>query len=137
MRYLILGPFEILDGARPIPLAQGRQRLLLTVLLLARNEVVSSDRLIDALWGEAPPASATGSLHNLVSALRKALGGRIVTRGHGYALAVEPGELDAEEFEALAARGRAALADGDAETAGARLGEALALWRGPALGDLA
>ena len=73
-----------------------------------------------------------------MSALRKALGnGALVTHGHGYALTVAPGELDADEFEALSARGRAALADGDAGEAAELLREALALWRGPALGELA
>ena len=134
MRYFILGPLEVRDAS----LGHGRQRLLLAVLLLHRNEVLSSERLIEALWGEAPPPSAAGSLHNLVSALRKALGnGALVTHGHGYALTVAPGELDTDEFEALAARGRAALADGDAGEAAELLREALALWRGPALGELA
>ena len=134
MRYSILGPLEVRD----VSLGQGRQRLLLAVLLLHRNEVLSSERLIEALWGEAPPPTAAGSLHNLVSALRKALGnGALVTHGHGYALTVAPGELDADEFEALSARGRAALADGDAGEAAELLREALALWRGPALGELA
>ena len=73
-----------------------------------------------------------------MSALRKALGnGALVTHGHGYVLTVAPGELDADEFEALSARGRAALADGDAGEAAELLREALALWRGPALGELA
>ena len=96
-----------------VPLRQGRQRLLLAVLLLNANEPVSSDRLIDALWGEQPPPSAAGSLYNLVSGVRKALGGgRIVTRDHGYVLRVAGDELDSERFQALAEQGRAALARG-------------------------
>ena len=87
MHYAILGPLEVRDVA----LGQGRQRLLLAVLLLNRNEVLSSERLIESLWGEVPPPTAAGSLHNLVSALRKALGnGALVTHGHGYALTVGP-----------------------------------------------
>jgi DNA-binding SARP family transcriptional activator len=131
MRYAILGPIEVHDGVHEVPLGQGRQRLLLAVLLLHANETLSSDRLVDALWGEAPPPTAGRSLHNLVSGLRKALGnGALVTRGHAYALQVADGELDADRFAALAARGRAALDAGDAPTAAEVLREALALWRG-------
>jgi YVTN family beta-propeller protein len=138
VRYGILGPLEVRDGERTVALAQGRQRLLLTVLLLHANRAVSSDRLIDALWGEAPPVSATGSLHNLVSGLRKALGaGRLVTQGRGYLLQVADEELDARRFDALSAHGRAALAADQPGRAAELLRDALALWRGPAFGDLA
>src|SRR5881392_2423243 len=114
MRYGILGPLEVRDGARTVVLAQGGQRLLLSVLLLHANEAISSDRLIDALWGEAPPPTAARSLHNLISALRKGLGdGQLVTRSHGYLLHVAEGELDAQRFAALSDQGRAALAAGD------------------------
>ena len=92
MRYGILGPIEVRDGERDVPLAQGRQRLLLALLLLHANETVSTDRLIDALWGASPPATVTASLQNLVSALRKSLGsGAVLTNGRGYALKVERG----------------------------------------------
>jgi YVTN family beta-propeller protein len=138
MRYGILGPLEVRDGERAVALADGRQRLLLAVLLLHANQAVSSDRLIDALWGEAPPASAKGSLHNLVSGLRKALGNRrLVTHGHGYLLQVADEELDARRFDALSTGGRAALAADQPERAAKLLRDALALWRGPAFGDLA
>src|SRR3954447_5871883 len=136
MRYLILGPLEVRDGTRVVALGQGRQRLLLALLALHVGEVLSGDRLIEELWGEHAPASAASSLHNLVSTLRKTLGDdELVTRGHGYALLA--GASDAAEFEVLAARGRAALADGDAPPAAALLGGAPALWRGPALSGLA
>ena len=138
MRFRILGPLEVQDGSRTVSLPQGRQRVLLAVLLLHANETLTSDRLIDGLWGEAPPSSAGSSLHNLVSGLRKALGdGRLVTRDGGYALQVADGELDAERFDALVREGRAALAGGEPERAAGRLREALELWHGPALGDLA
>jgi DNA-binding SARP family transcriptional activator/ABC-type branched-subunit amino acid transport system substrate-binding protein/DNA-binding beta-propeller fold protein YncE len=138
MRYCILGPLEVQDGLRAVPLAQGRQRVLLAVLLLHANEAVSSDRLIDALWGESPPPSAVGSLHNLVSGLRQGVCDRdLVTQGRGYLLRVADGELDAQRFEALVERGRAALARGDADRAVALLREGLGLWRGRALADLA
>src|SRR5688500_12600007 len=95
MQYGLLGPLEVRDGSRTISLPRGRQRVLLAVLLLHANETLSSDRLIDAMWGEAPPPTATQSLHNLVSGLRKGLGnGQLVTHGHGYALRVLEGELD-------------------------------------------
>ncbi|HEX4672975.1 MAG TPA: BTAD domain-containing putative transcriptional regulator, partial [Solirubrobacteraceae bacterium] len=100
--------------------------------------VVSSDRLIDELWGERPPATAAKTLQGYVSHLRKALGnGLLETRGGGYVLAAAPGQVDAERFEAMVADGRHALADGDAKRARELLGSALELWRGEALADLA
>src|SRR4051812_31947638 len=118
MRYCVLGPSEVRDGSRMVPLPRGRQRLLLAVLLMHANETLASDRLIDALWGETPPASAASSLHNLVSGVRKALNdGRLVTSGHGYALRVDDGELDLQRFEGLLMRGRAASTGGDPERA--------------------
>jgi DNA-binding SARP family transcriptional activator len=138
MRYEILGPLEVRDGARVVSLARGRQRILLAVLLLHADEVVSSELLIDALWGESPPPTAAGSLHNLTAALRKALGdGALRTRGGGYELRVGDDALDARRFEALAAQGRDALAAGEPERAAALLRDGLALWRGPPLADLA
>src|SRR4051812_40366528 len=126
MRYRILGQLELRDGPRAVPLPQGRQRLLLAVLLLHANETVSSDRLIDALWGGTPPPTAGRGLHNLVSALRKTLGnGALATEGHGYVLRVGDGELDARRLQALAEQRRAALAAGDAAGASRRLGDAL------------
>src|SRR5215213_7628319 len=104
MRYQILGPLEVEDGSRPVTLPQGRQRLLLAVLLANANQVVSRDRLIDALWEDAPPPTAAGSLHNLVSGVRRVVGDALVTRDGGYVLHVVPGECDAERFAALAER---------------------------------
>src|SRR5215218_1510710 len=140
MEYRILGPLEVVDGTAPLPLTGGRQRALLALLLIHRNEVVSSERLIDALWGEAPPPSAAKALQNAVLQVRRALGpeaGVLHTERRGYVLRVAPGELDAECFEQLARGGRDALDAGDAATAAERLGQALALWRGPAHADLA
>jgi DNA-binding SARP family transcriptional activator/ABC-type branched-subunit amino acid transport system substrate-binding protein/streptogramin lyase len=138
MRYRILGPLEVSDGKRVVRLAQGRQRLLLAVLLVHANEAISTDRLIDALWGEAPPPTAARSLHNLVSSLRKSLpDGELETRGHGYLLRVDDDQLDAARFQTLVERGRAELTAGQPERAAALLGEAIDLWRGPALADLA
>jgi DNA-binding SARP family transcriptional activator/ABC-type branched-subunit amino acid transport system substrate-binding protein/streptogramin lyase len=138
MRYGILGPLEVSNGERLVPLAQGRQRLLLAVLLVHANEAISNDRLVDALWGETPPPTAARSLHNLISSLRKNLpDGELETRGHGYLLRVDDDQLDAAQFQTLVERGRAELAAAQPECAAALLREAIDLWRGPALADLA
>jgi DNA-binding SARP family transcriptional activator len=126
VEFRILGPLEVYEDGRAISLGGARQRALLAILLTRVNEVVSADRLIDELWGEHPPRTALNTLQYFVSQLRKALGAdRIVTRAPGYAIRVEPGELDLERFERL-------TADSSAES----LREALSLWRGPALADL-
>src|SRR3954453_10975775 len=122
-------------------MGEGRQRALLALLLLHRNQPVSSDRLIDALWGEASPPTAAKVLQNNVRALRRALddpdGRRLQTHGHAYALSVGDGELDVDRFERLVHDGADALADGRPADAATRLRDALALWRGPALADVA
>jgi len=120
MEFRVLGPLEVLDDDGLVaPLGGPRPRSLLACLLLHANEVVSTDRLIDAIWGASPPASAANALQVHVHTLRVALGGdRIVTRAPGYVLRVEPGELDADRFRALV--------DDDEPH------DALSLWRGPA-----
>jgi DNA-binding SARP family transcriptional activator len=137
----ILGPFEALADGRPLRLGGAKQRALLAVLLLRAGEVVSSDRLIDELWGAEPPPTAAHTVQVFVSRLRKALEpaapGRLLTRPPGYVLQLEPGELDLERFETLLGRGRTELERGDAPRAAELLREALALWRGPALADFA
>ena len=138
MEFFVLGPFEVRDDGRLLALGGGKQRAVLAVLLLHAGEVVSTERLIDALWGERPPASALNSVHIYVSQLRKALGdSRLVTRGRGYSLELESGHLDRERFERLLEEGRTQRRDGDPERAAETLRDALALWRGPALADLA
>jgi DNA-binding SARP family transcriptional activator len=125
---------------RPLPVAGGRQRALLALLLLRDGEPVSRDRLIEDLWGERPPAAAVNSIHALISRLRRALGGeaaRLVSGAAGYRLRVEPDELDLARFERLCEDGRRALAAGRPERAAARLRAALEEWRGPALADVA
>lgn len=134
----ILGPLEVSERGQPLDIGSGKQRALLAVLLLRTGEVVSTDHLIDVLWGERPPASALNSIHVYVSQLRKALGnGRLETRGRGYRLAVAPDRTDLGRFERALREGRDLLAAGDAERASAALHSALALWRGPALSDFA
>jgi YVTN family beta-propeller protein len=138
LEFRILGPFEVVEQQRPVVLGGPRQRALLAILLFRRGEVVSSDRLIDQLWGESPPATAAKTLQVYVSHLRKALGNEVLlTRSGGYLLAAAPGQVDAERFEAMVADARQGLADGDAAGARELLGSALALWRGEALADLA
>jgi DNA-binding SARP family transcriptional activator/ABC-type transport system substrate-binding protein/DNA-binding beta-propeller fold protein YncE len=142
MQFRLLGPVEVEDGGRPLVLGSAKQRALLAILLLHANEVVSRDRLIDELWGEQPPASAPHSLEVYVSRLRKTLqpdGGErlLLTQAGGYLLRLEPDQLDVTRFERLLAEGRRALDARNYERASERLAEALALWRGSALGDLA
>jgi len=124
IEFRILGPLEVMEDGRALPIERGRQRTLLAYLLLRANEVVAQDQLVDALWGESPPASAVTALHGYVSRLRRLIGtGRLQTRPPGYVLHVAPDELDLERFRKLLAQDR--------------YGAALALWRGPALADLA
>jgi len=137
LRLRILGPLEATVDGDPVALGAPMQRALLAALLLRRNEVVARDRLITVLWGEEPPTSAAGSLQVYVHGLRRALGAeRIETRGGGYRLRVEPGELDLDRFERLVGRGRRALADGQPEDAEDDLRAALAIPAGPSLADL-
>ena len=137
MDYRILGPLEVVADDVPIGLVGGKQRALLALLLLHANQTVPSERLVDDLWEGTPPPSATKILQNYVSRLRRELGnGHLVTRGHGYELRVEPGELDADRFTELLEAGRRAMASNEPEVATTTLAAALALWRGPALVDL-
>jgi DNA-binding SARP family transcriptional activator len=127
VEFRVLGPLEVLSDGRPIPLGGPRQRALLAILLSRANEVVSIDALIDDLWGALPPPTAANTVQFYVSRLRKLLGAeRILTQPPGYLICVEPDALDLDSFERLLARG-------DADS----LREALALWRGPALADVA
>ncbi len=144
MDFRILGSLQVLDEGREIALGGNKQRALLGVLLLHANQTLSSDRLIEELWGEQPPATAGKTVQVHVSRLRKALaagaagasGEVVVTREHGYELALDPERLDANRFERLVATARGALAD-DPEQAAALLEEALSMWRGRPLDDLA
>jgi DNA-binding SARP family transcriptional activator len=134
MDFRFLGPLEVFEHDRTLALGGVKQRSLLALLLLQANELVSTDRLIDQLWGTSPPATAGKSVQVYVSRLRKVLGeGRLVTHGRGYLLRVESGELDLARFEQLADEARRAPPEASAR----KLREALALWRGPALADLA
>lgn len=139
MEFRILGPLEVVESGRSLPLGGARQRALLALLLSRANQVVSSDRLIDELWGERPPKAALNTIQFYVSSLRKTLAPHdvIATRAPGYLIQVEPGQLDLHRFERLADDGRQALAEERPNDAASSLREALALWRGPPLADFA
>jgi DNA-binding SARP family transcriptional activator len=139
MRFGILGPFEVADDeGRELALGGPKQRAVLAILVLHAGEVVSSDRLIDELWGERAPATAAKTIQVYVSNLRKALGDPVLlTQSGGYALDTRHADIDAHHFEALLADGRRTFEAGDARGAATVLREALGMWRGPALSDFA
>jgi DNA-binding SARP family transcriptional activator len=123
VEFRILGPLAVLgDDGRPVALPPAKPRALLILLLLNRNRTVRTDVLVDQLWDERPPATATKTVQVYVSQLRKALGDRLQTRPGGYELRVGVDELDADRFERL-------VGEGDYR-------HALELWRGPALVDV-
>ncbi|MGH3135404.1 MAG: BTAD domain-containing putative transcriptional regulator, partial [Gaiellaceae bacterium] len=138
MEFRLLGPVEVLRDGRPVALGGAKPRALLALLLLHANEVVSRDRLIDALWGDRPPGTAGHSLDVQVSRLRKAFepDDLLLTRSGGYVLQVEPEEIDVHRFERLLEEGRRANAAGKPAEARRALESALGLWRGAALADL-
>jgi DNA-binding SARP family transcriptional activator/WD40 repeat protein len=136
----------VVDGDRTVALGTTKEAALLTVLLVHADEAVSAARLIDELWAGTPPPGAAATLQGYVRNLRRVLepdrpagapSELLVTRRPGYALVVGPDGSDARRFERLAGEGRSALLGGDPARADAVLREALALWRGPAHGDLA
>jgi DNA-binding SARP family transcriptional activator/tetratricopeptide (TPR) repeat protein len=124
MEFRILGPLEVDSDGQTLNLGGAKQRALLAMLLLHANEVVSRDRLVEALWESDPPETAHKALQMYVSGVRKLLGkGRLETRPPGYLIRVADDELDLTRFQQLRDEGR--------------FTEALALWRGPPLSDFA
>jgi DNA-binding SARP family transcriptional activator len=143
VRFSILGPIELCDGERRAAVAGSRQVALLALLLVNANRALSSDQLIEALWGDRR-AGAVKRLHVTITRLRRTLdaGGVpdesvLQTVAGGYLLAVQPGELDAEVFQTRVDEGRRALENGEAARARELFGEALGMWRGPALAAVA
>jgi DNA-binding SARP family transcriptional activator len=140
VEYRILGPLEVVDEGGPVALGRLKERLVLAVLLLHANEFVSRERLIDELWGAAPPPTAKKAVNVYVSQLRKALARNahdpITTAEGGYRLVVDPDELDAGLLPQLLATARERTSAGELEAAAELLREALALWRGPTLSGL-
>jgi DNA-binding SARP family transcriptional activator/streptogramin lyase len=133
MEFLILGPIEVRDETGPVELGAAKERALLGVLALNANELVSTSGLVEAVWGERPPATAEKLVHGYVHALRKRLGAdRIVTQGPGYRLAVGANDLDVQEFERLIAEAR----DAPVSDAVDLRRRALSLWRGRPLADV-
>lgn len=145
MRYRLLGPLQVVRDDSPVDIGPPKQRAALAVLLLAQGRVVSVDRLIDAVWGDDVPASATASLQAYISNLRRALrdGSRtsqlaspIIRQSPGYYLDLEPDDVDLAVFGAGCARAAAAVEAGEWDTALSATEATLTLWRGPLLDDL-
>jgi DNA-binding SARP family transcriptional activator len=145
MDFRILGSFEALDEGQVVTPRGAKQRALLALFLLHPNETLRTDWLIDELWGERPPTTASKTVQVHVSHLRKALAhggdggsdGLIVTRERGYEMRLDPAHLDSRRFEALLAEGRGELAAGRPERAVSTLEQALSLWSGPPLAEVA
>jgi len=144
IRYAILGPVELRDGERGVVVGGPQQVALLAFLLVNANRALSRDRLIDALWSDCGPGGAVKRLHVAIARLRRTLDangmqGESVLRtvAGGYLFAIAPGQLDAEVFQTRLDQGHRALEAGEAARARALLGEALAMWHGPALAGAA
>ncbi|MDI3389973.1 AfsR/SARP family transcriptional regulator [Streptomyces sp. B-S-A8] len=148
MHFRILGPLEAVAGGRPLPLGGIRQRSVLGLLLLQPNRVVSTSKLMSAMWPEQPPASARKVVQNSIWSLRRLLasgeGGPepsehrvlLLTRAPGYKLCLDTDRVDLHRFQRLVEQGRAALAAGSPEQASLVLRQALDLCQGPVLADL-
>jgi DNA-binding SARP family transcriptional activator len=144
MDFRILGPLEVLIHGQPLELTAAKQKAVLANLLLHSNEGISSDRLIDEIWGSDPPRSAANALQVYVSQLRALLDPQrrkgepsavLPAVAGGYMLRLEPQSVDAQRFERRLVRGTAALHAGDPASAAEQLREAISLWRGAALTD--
>jgi YVTN family beta-propeller protein len=134
MEFRILGPLEVIVDGHDVTPARPKQRALLALLVLRANEVVGSEELVDALWGDPPPETALTALHGLVSALRKSLGPEVIeTRSPGYVVRLEPDQVDLRRFERLVEEAHAA---GDPARTAELLRAALSLFRGEPLSDL-
>ena len=141
MRFRILGPLEVLSAQGWTAIGAAKWRSLLACLLVRPGELISTESLIDELWGDNPPPTANNLVSIYVHRLRKEVigdteGSILVRRAPGYLLRVTPEDLDIHDFESLVASGRGALTEADPDRAARLLAEALALWRGPLLADV-
>jgi DNA-binding SARP family transcriptional activator/WD40 repeat protein len=146
MEFRVLGVVEALEHGLPVSLGGPKQKSLLAMLLLDANHTVSTDRLVDGLWGDEPPQRAAATIHVYVSKLRKVVEpdrspraepSVLLTQPPGYVLAIDPADVDLFRFESMVAVARGLLADGCAVGGAVLLREALALWREAPLADLA
>ncbi|MEV6982147.1 BTAD domain-containing putative transcriptional regulator [Sphaerisporangium sp. NPDC051017] len=137
----MLGSLQVVDEGADLTPSAAKVRAVLAMLVLRHNQIVSTRELIDELWGERPPATALPTLHTYVYKLRKMLGtggpASVVTQPYGYLLATTPETIDVFRFDRLVAEGWNGLERGDPQHATDKLTQALALWRGPALANLA
>jgi predicted ATPase/DNA-binding SARP family transcriptional activator len=133
----LLGPLEVSASGEPVQFEGAKQRALFTLLALRAPKAVPADELIEALWGDHPPAAAAQALQKQISRLRHRLGGasELRHRPAGYALEIDPQAVDTHRFEALLERARIELGQADSARAAGDLRAALALWRGAALAD--
>ena len=130
--FRLLGSLEVEQGAKAVEIGGQKQRAVLAILALNAGRVVSTDRLVDLLWGEQPPKTAVTSLQNFISQLRKGLGANlVVTKSPGYLLNVPADQVDVNRFERLLGDARSL----EPESRGRKLREALELWRGDPLAD--
>lgn len=145
VRFLVLGPLQVFDGGRAVPIEGRRLREVLACLLADPNQIVSVDSLVDRLWPRRPPGRPAAAVQVYVGRLRallepgraaRARDGRISTEGAGYRLTVDEDELDLFEFRRLVDDGRGALQAGSPGSASDTLHRALGLWRGPVLADV-
>jgi DNA-binding SARP family transcriptional activator len=139
LEFRVLGPVQAVRDGRELALGGPRRCAVLALLLVAGGRVVPAEQLADELWGASPPPGAAGTLRSHVSRLRSLVGpdAALIARGGGYALAAGPDQLDAARFERLAGAGREALEHGESAAAADRFRQALGLWRGTALADVA
>ncbi|KAB2381577.1 AfsR/SARP family transcriptional regulator [Actinomadura montaniterrae] len=146
MRFGVLGTLEIVDGDEVYMPSAPKVCQVLSLLLMRANRIVGTDAVIEELWDQAPVRSAVTTAQTYIYQLRKTLISyevpgsgepKLLTRPPGYVLRVKDDELDAQIFGRLTSQGRRLLEEGRPEEARNRLGEALALWRGPALANVA
>jgi predicted ATPase/DNA-binding SARP family transcriptional activator len=144
VEFRLLGSFEVASGGQVVEISSPKQRLLLAMLAVHRQRTVALDALAEELWGEHPPTSVAAAVQTLVYRLRRSLSAAGIresaglrANGAGYLLDVDAARVDSDQFEELAGTAEQALAGGDPAAGVGLFRQALALWRGPALGDLA